>query len=207
MVFDNLDWSLPRGARVRIIGASGAGGTAILRLAAGLAHPERGVVRLEGLPHAPDRFDHPSLRRGAVAWIPQEGGLVSNLTLIQNVALPLRFVQGMRREEARRIARAMLERLELAEHAELRPHALLRGERQLGALARSSVADAELWLLDRPFDDLDARGLDLATGLVEGALEDAGRSMVMVGDGPPYESLHLTSVRLEGGRLSTGDNR
>jgi len=201
VVFDELDWSLPRGARARIVGNRGAGGSAILRLVAGLAHPEKGRILLAGVPHAPFQFDHPFIRRGAVAWIPEDGGLIANLTLLENVALPMRFVLGARRTDAEDRALAMLDRLDLASHAALRPHALDRTERELGALARSAVMGAELWLLDRPFDDLEGPRLSCAMRLLDEALADSSRTLLVVGDGPAYRKLAPRTIRLEAGRL------
>jgi D-methionine transport system ATP-binding protein len=157
-VLDGLDWRVPRGARVRIAAGRAEGGSLLLRLAAGLSHPSLGRVVLDGVPHGPDRFDHPFLRRGAVGWVPETGGLLANLTLLQNVALPLRFVKGMGADEAEWAARTTLENLGLSEAALLRPAALATQDRKLGLMARSALAGAELWLCDRPLDGLQPQG-------------------------------------------------
>ena len=204
-VFWDLDWTLPRGARVRIAAERGAGGTAILRLCAGLAHPNQGRVLLDGVPHEPGQFGHPYLRRGAVAWIPEDGGLIANLSLLANVALPMRFILGASREEAERASLAMLESLDLRDLALLRPHDLGRRERQMGALARSAVMRAELWLLDRPLEDLDSHGLARALVVLREALQTPATTLLVVGDGPQYESFATTVLRLEGGRLRAED--
>lgn len=200
-VFSGLTWSLPRGARVRVGAERGEGGTALLRLCAGLAHPRSGRVLLDGVPHAADRFDHPYLGRGAVAWIPQEGALVANLTLLENVALPLRFLSGARREEAEARALAVLGALGLSERARQRPHTLLRRERQLGAIARSVVMRAELWLWDRPLDELDADDLERALEVMEDLLRSPSTTILVIGDEPSCQRFAPDLVRLSGGRL------
>jgi predicted ABC-type transport system involved in lysophospholipase L1 biosynthesis ATPase subunit len=131
-ILAGVDWTLERGGRVRIAGGRGSGATALLRLCAGLAHPQLGRVVLDGFPHHPFRFDHPYLRRGAVAWVPQAGELISNLTLLENVALPLRFVHGREQEEAEEASFAVLSRLGLGAEAGHRPDALNSQERKLG---------------------------------------------------------------------------
>jgi polar amino acid transport system ATP-binding protein len=204
-VFADFDWTLEQGARVRVAGERGSGGTALLRLCAGLAHPERGRVILGGIPHGERQFSHPFLRQGAVAWIPEDGGLVANLSLIQNVALPLRFIRGASRDEAERAGMALLERLDLEELALLRPHDLGRRERQMGALARSAAMSAELWLLDRPLEDLDSHGLARALVVLREALEAPTATLLVVGDGPQYEGFATNVLRLEGGRLVAKD--
>lgn len=202
VIFAGVDWTLPRGARFRIGGARGAGATALLRLCAGLAHPQLGCVVLDGVPHHPIRFDHPFLRRGAVAWVPQNGDLIANLTLLQNVALPLRFVHGKRQEEAEEAARSVLRRLSLEEETVLRPHALSHRQRRLGALARSALAGAELWLVDRLLDDLDEEERRAALDLLSECLEPAGVTMLIAGDGPDIEGLAPRALRLEAARIS-----
>ncbi len=201
IVFAGAAWSLPRGARAQIAGARGNGATALLRLCAGLAHPQSGRVVLDGVPHDSFRLDHPFLRRGAVGWVPQAGDLIANLSLLQNVALPLRFVGGKSRDEAETLALAMLTRLGMAEEASSRPHSLGPRQRQLGAFARSAVGRPELWLVDRLFDELDADRLSRAVVVLGEALDDPGVTLVLVGDGPECERLAPSVVLLDGGLI------
>ena len=205
-VFDGFDWQVPRGARIRIAAERGAGSSALLRLAAGLAHASPGRVVLDGAALGPYRFDHPFLRRGAVAWVPEDGVLVAYLTLLRNVALPLRFVKGMGRGEAEKAAMKVLENMDLSEQALLRPAALTARDRKLGVLARSALAAAELWLCDRPLDGLHGEGLDAALGLFEEVLASTGTTLLVVGEGPAYARIAEATVRLQDGHLRTEDS-
>lgn len=200
-VFDRLEGVVRRGERWRLVLERGGGGSALLRLVAGLAHAGEGRVVLDGVPLRPHGFGHPFLRRGAVGWVPQEGELVSNLTLLQNLALPLRFVRGVPRGEAEERAAAMLERVGLADHAGVRPHGLVRREKTLAAMARSTLMEAELWLLDRPFEDLDGRRLARAMELVGEALQRPEVTVLAVGESGPCLELFPDTLRLEGGRF------
>lgn len=201
-VFHHLDWSVATGQRLRIAGEPGSGGTALLRLAAGLAHPSEGRVLLEGVPHEAHRFRHAFLRSGAVAWIPLDGGLVSNLDLLANVALPARYVRGMRREDAERLAAHWIERLGLERQARKRPHALEPRDRQLGALARALCMEARLWLLDRPMDAMDSATLARAQEAMDWILKRPDTTLLMVGEGRRYAPLGLEVWRLREGRLN-----
>ena len=202
-VLDGASCSLPRGARVRIAACRGSGATLLLRLAAGLAHPQTGRVLLEGVPHRPSGFDHPFLLRGAVGWVPQEGDLVSNLTLLDNVMLQARFAGGAGRYGAERAGRALLARLGLGEVGWARPDSLSRPQRKLGALARAALAGAELWLVDRLLDGLDGAGREIALDLLEERLELPGATLIISGDDPEISRLTTSVLRLEGGRLTT----
>ena len=207
LLLAGVDWTLGRGERVRIAGGRGSGATLLLRLCAGLAHPQLGRVVLAGVPHHPLRFDHPYLRRGAVGWVPQEGELISNLTLLQNVALPLRFVLGRSQEEADETAFALLSRLGLGAGAGQRPDALTRQERKLGALARSALAGAELWLVDRPLEGMDGGERERALELLREGLAPPGATLLIAGDGPDVECLAPRALRLEEGRLQALEGR
>jgi predicted ABC-type transport system involved in lysophospholipase L1 biosynthesis ATPase subunit len=154
ILFDGLDWSLARGARVRVRAPFAGDAAPLLRLAAGLAHPQAGSVRLDGTPLGPYAFDHPFLRRGALGWVPREGGLLVNQTLLANASLPLRFTKGARRAAAEARAAEALEAAGLAAVADHRPHALEPRERWLGALVRAALMEPELWLVDLPRGEL-----------------------------------------------------
>lgn len=204
-VFRNLDWTLPRGARLRIVGDPGSGGSALLRLMTGLAVPQSGRVILDGVPHDPRLPRHPFLARGAVAWIPADGGLVSNLDLLANVSLPARYVRGMHRDDAERLALHWMERLDIGALASRRPHALEIREKLLAALARSLCMEASFWLLDRPLEEMDAAALGPAREAMDWILQRPDTTLVMVGEGRRYRPFALEVWRLEAGRLMPGE--
>jgi len=190
-----LDWGMLRGDKVRIHSESGGSVSELLRLAAGVDHPHEGRVILGGVPIAPYDLEHPFLKRGALAWIPPAGGLVVNQDLLSNVALPLRFVRGMRQKAAEDAARAALEDAGLGPLAHQRPHALEVRERWLATLVRSWVMEAELWLVDRPAAELDRRTRKSARRILDQIAAQAETTLVVVGEGPwipePMESLNL----------------
>ena len=149
-VFRDLELRLEAGERVHVQAAPGTGGTALLRLAAGLTQPQEGRVLLEGVALGPYTVDHPFLTGGGLGWVPTEGGLLANLSLSANVALPLRFLRGHSRVQAEEMALEGLERAGLGALAGLRPHALEPRERWMGALVRAALTRPRLWLLDKP---------------------------------------------------------
>lgn len=199
-LFEGLDWRLARGERVRIGAAEGGGEDAFLRLCAGLAAPEAGRIWLDGVPLGPVDFSHPFLARGALAWIPSGGGLLVNQSLLANLALPLRFAQGVPTPEAEGLALAMLERVGLANQAGQRPHALEAQDRWLAALARAALGTPELWLVDEPPGEPDRRTARVAGALLETALADPEISAIFLGQGP-WIPPGLRAWKLENGRI------
>lgn len=203
VVFQGLDWSLAAGGRIRLQASPGAGASAFLRLCAGLAHPREGRVFLDGTALGPYTFDHPFLKRGGIGWVPTEGGLLINLTLRANVALPLRFLRGQSRSRADDMAQARLEGLGLGPLAGLRPHALEPRARWLGALARAAVMAPEFWLLDHPPGDLESQERRCVEALFQEAAADPATTFLAAGS-HPWRGIVNEEFHLEQGRLVPG---
>lgn len=203
VVFQDLDWNLPLGGRARIHAPSGGGATALLRLCAGLADPRAGRVVLDGVPLTPHAFAHPFLKRGGIGWIPKEGGLLVNLNLLANVALPLRFLRGHTRARAEEIALAWLESIGLGARAFDRPHALEPWECWLGALVRAAAAEPNLWLLNLPPASLDPEARAHATRLLRLAAANPETSFIIIGGADDHE-VEASEFRIKNGQVVRG---
>ena len=201
-LFRHLDWHLPVGGRAVLHSGVDGHASAFLRLCAGLLHPEAGHVLLAGTPLGPYTFGHPFLARGGLGWVPTEGGLLVNLSLRANLALPLRFLRGHARLRAETLAQEGLERWELASRADLRPHALAPRERWLGALLRAELLGPSLWLVDRPPGKLGSREQRLVERHLQGAAADPAIAFIGVGNG--WQAFEGAEFHLEGGRLLPG---
>jgi ABC-type transporter Mla maintaining outer membrane lipid asymmetry ATPase subunit MlaF len=179
-VFRDLDWRLDPGERRFVPGGAGGGCTALLRLCAGLAEPDQGRVLLAGTPlgRGPQ---HPFLARGDLGWVPSDGGLAVNLSLLDNVALPLRYARNLGRAEAERSALSWLETAGLAPRAHQRP--AVPGDRECWAasLARAGAKGSRLWLVDRPAGGLDRAAIAAAEAVLERAAADPEVSLLLVG--------------------------
>ena len=205
VVFHGLDWALNRGTKVNIRITSGGDASALLRLASGLAHPQEGRVILDGTPLDPYAFDHPFLNRGAVGWVPREGGLLVNQSLRVNVALPLMFTKRTGRNHAEAMATKALEEAGLAELADLRPHVLDPRERWLGALVRAAVMEPELWLVDQPPGALNPRMQEAVERILNRAASSSASMLIVGGDAWIPRTL-LRAIELDNGRLTLEDN-
>ncbi|MDI6824009.1 MAG: ABC transporter ATP-binding protein [Bacillota bacterium] len=134
-----------------LVGPNGAGKTTLLMVVAGLDMGFRGRVLIRGVPLEAGNLLSHRRRLGMVFQDPQ----VLDLTVLANVAAPLRY-RGVPGREARRRAMAWLDRLGIAGLAAHPARTLSGGERQRLALARALVTEPELLLLDEPFSSLDA---------------------------------------------------
>jgi molybdate transport system ATP-binding protein len=143
------------GECLALAGPSGAGKTTVLRVAAGLAHPERGLVRCgeETWLDTDQGVEVPPERRRC-GYVFQEYALFPHLSAWQNVAYPLR---GMSRADRRERALELLGRFGVRARASARPATLSGGERQRVAVARALARRPRALLLDEPLSALDAR--------------------------------------------------
>ena len=133
-----------------VVGRSGAGKSVLCRLAVGLLPPDRGSIELLG--ERVDRMKEAQLRRlrARAPYLVQGPALLDWLTLLDNVALPLRG-----QPDAKERAQAAVERLGLADFSHRLPAQLGPGIRKRAAIARALVLQPELLILDEPTTGLD----------------------------------------------------
>jgi len=200
-VFQGLDWELKAGERWRLRAEPGSGASALLRLCAGVALPAAGSVRLAGLAPDVDRR-HPFVAAGGLGWAPTDGGLAMNLSFLENVALPLRFVRGLDREAAREEASRWLDLAGLGRLKGHRPPVPAERSCWLASLARAGAKGSRLWLVDRPAGELDPAAARAARNLLAEAARDPEAAFLVVGgdwmEGPVRE------LALVDGRLAFG---
>jgi heme ABC exporter ATP-binding subunit CcmA len=171
-VVQGLDLSLGPGEALAVIGPNGAGKTTLIRMLAGLMRPTAGEVRLLGQPLG--RSTHHARR--AVGFLSHQSLLYDDLTLLENLALAARLYLVERPVEA---ARAALDAAGLADRAGDLPRRLSRGLLQRAALARSTLHDPQVLLLDEPFTGLDAQASDRLRSDLRGRLS-RGAGLVLV---------------------------
>jgi putative ABC transport system ATP-binding protein len=174
-----LDLRFERGQYVAIMGASGSGKSTLMNILGCLDQPTTGSYLLDGRDVASLHDDALSRIRGQrIGFVFQAFNLVSELTIVENVEVPL-FYQGVPRSDRRRRAIAKLESVGLGDRLGHRPHELSGGQQQRTAIARALVADPAVIMADEPTGNLDtatgAAILELIT-----KLHDGGMSIIMV---------------------------
>ncbi len=179
LVLDGVSVSIEAGKRVAIIGRSGSGKSTLLHLAAGIEVPTSGAVRLFGQSlQALDDRARTLLRRDTVGLVFQFFHLLPHLTVAENVTLPA-MIAGHAGEHAGR-ARALLERVGLADRAGDSAQKLSGGEMQRVAICRALLMKPKLLLADEPTGNLDdATGRGVMQLLLE-ATRDEGATLVYV---------------------------
>jgi putative ABC transport system ATP-binding protein len=146
---------IKRGEMISIMGPSGCGKTTLLNIIGSLDSPTSGKVFLEGrdISHANER-DLTEIRRKSVGFIFQFYNLLPVLTALENVELPM-LIAGVSKEDRRKRALELLEKVDLIGRKDHKPDELSGGERQRVAIARSLANNPSILLADEPTGDLD----------------------------------------------------
>ena len=206
-VLAGVSLELPVGGRAWIEGAAGSGKRALLKVLAGLLRPEGGEVRLRGIRLWPGEGAAELRGRVRTGFVFAQGGLLSNQSLRENLALPLRFA-GRRGAAFEREVDGVLERLGLAAQAGLRPHALGARARRLAQLARVELFAPEAVFLCEPLEDLEGPDLAVATDLIRGWAGEPSRLILASAEHAPADLLPgARRLRLEAGRIVPEESR
>jgi ABC-type nitrate/sulfonate/bicarbonate transport system ATPase subunit len=143
----DVNLTVGRGEFLALLGPSGCGKSTLLNIIAGLIHPDRGAVLIDGV----ETVD----RLGRFAYMPQRDVLLPWRTILENATLGLE-VAGVAKGEARQRAVELLPRFGLEGFGNHYPAALSGGMRQRAAFLRTVLANQPVLLLDEPFGALDA---------------------------------------------------
>jgi putative ABC transport system ATP-binding protein len=196
---DRVSLAIDRGEFVAVMGPSGCGKTTLLNLIGLLDVPSQGQVALEGRPVTTRRDRELSrLRNDKVGFIFQSFHLIPDLTVLDNVQIPLLY-RRMSGGERRRQALAALDRVGLSSRVHHFPTQLSGGQQQRVAVARALVGRPRVLLADEPTGNLDSQMGEEVLGLLEQANQE-GTTVVMVTHDPRMAERAHRVVRLFDGR-------
>lgn len=172
--------SVERGKIIAVMGPSGSGKSTLLSLLGGLERPTSGQVLLEGVDLASlNDTDRTVMRRRSLGFVFQAFNLISVLTAIENVALPLEL-DGVSSSLAKQRATIALEQVGLQHRKDHYPAMMSGGEQQRVAIARALVIEPALILADEPTGNLDSSSGKRILELLRSLVSDRGETIVMV---------------------------
>lgn len=197
-LLSDINLTIYPGESVAIVGQSGAGKTTLLSLLAGLDLPSAGSVYLAGRPFSTeDENGRARLRGEYLGFVFQSFQLLPSLTALENVMLPLELMN----RDAKEPAKAILQRVDLAERFDHYPQQLSGGEQQRVAIARAFVSHPKLLLADEPTGNLDSvTGQRIIDLLFELNLEQ-GTTLVLVTHDQELAARCERRLTLAAGRL------
>lgn len=168
------------GETVAVMGSSGSGKSTLLHCLAGILTPDSGTVTYAGRDvTAMSDAQRSELRRERFGFVFQFGQLVPELSVAENVALPLRL-SGARRGQARRRAGEWMERLGVADIADHLPGEISGGQGQRTAVARALAPDPDVVFADEPTGALDSLNGERVMELLTDAARSTNAAVVLV---------------------------
>lgn len=179
IALQDINLRIDDGEFVAIMGPSGCGKSTLLNIIGLLDNPSEGSYLLNGQEVARLTEDERTgLRRGTIGFVFQSFNLIDEMTVYENVELPLIYA-GVPAKERRERVEALLDRMKMSHRAKHYPQQLSGGQQQRVAIARAVVTRPQLILADEPTGNLDsAHGKEVIGLLAE--LNQEGTTIVMV---------------------------
>jgi putative ABC transport system ATP-binding protein len=200
-VLDGVTLSIAASEYVGILGPSGSGKSTLLHILGLLDRPSRGRFLYRGRDVATMTDEEASRTRGReIGFIFQSFHLIPNLTVLENVEMPL-FYQGVPAAERRERARARLEQVRMSHRLTHAPSQLSGGERQRTAIARALVTNPLMLLADEPTGNLDSKTGQEILGLLD-QLHASGTTIIMITHDIGIARRLPRLIRINDGRVS-----
>ena len=197
-----LDLDIARGSYVAIMGASGSGKSTLMNILGCLDQPTEGTYHLDGADVSRlDDDDVSQIRGRTIGFIFQAFNLISELTIVENVEVPL-FYQGVPKPRRRDLAIERLEQVGLGDRLTHRPKELSGGQQQRVAIARSLAASPSIIMADEPTGNLDS---STGTAILDllGELHAEGMTIIMVTHDDDVADRCQRIVRLRDGAIES----
>lgn len=191
---------IKKGEFVSIMGPSGCGKSTMLNILGLLDNPNSGKFYFDGIDvSAHKESQRTKLRKGNIGFVFQSFNLIDELSVQQNIELPL-IAMKIGTSERRRLVTSVMERLEIAHRAKHYPRQLSGGQQQRVAVARAIVTNPKLILADEPTGNLDSKnGEEVMKMLKE--LNDEGTTIVMVTHSPSHAEWGHRTINLFDGKV------
>ena len=197
---DNINLDIDRGEYVAIAGPSGCGKSTLLSILGLLDTPTEGRYELNGRAATDlSMAERARVRNRDVGFIFQSFNLIGDLTVCENVELPLTY-RGMRPAERRQRVTTALERVGMAHRAKHLPSQLSGGQQQRVAVARAICGEPAILLADEPTGNLDSTNGEAVMELLR-ELHESGSTICMVTHDARYASHARRTIHLFDGRV------
>jgi len=194
-----------RGEYVSITGPSGCGKSTLLSILGLLDSPTGGMYRLNDVPvEAINAADRARIRNKEIGFIFQAFNLIGDLSVFENVELPLTYRDGVSKAQRRERVLQSLERVGMAHRMKHHPSQLSGGQQQRVAVARALVGSPSLLLADEPTGNLDSKNGEAVMALLD-ELHKAGATIAMVTHDPRYAEFAERKVFMFDGRVVDED--
>jgi len=199
---NNVSFEIKEGEFLSIMGPSGCGKSTLLNILGLLDNPSDGEYHF--MDNEVSKFSERQralLRKENIGFVFQSFNLIDELTVFENVELPLLYL-GTPSSERKRKVNEVLERMEIMHRAKHFPQQLSGGQQQRVAVGRAIISDPKIILADEPTGNLDsAHGTEVMKMLLD--LNEAGATIIMVTHSPTYADYGTRVMHLFDGQILT----
>ena len=202
IALDNVSFEVKDGEFVAIMGPSGCGKSTLLNILGLLDNPTSGTYLLgdHDVSQLRER-DRTNVRKGEIGFVFQSFNLIDELTVAENIELPLTYL-NMKASERKERVQQIMKRMAISHRAHHFPHQLSGGQQQRVAIARAVVFGPKLILADEPTGNLDSKnGQEVMTLLKE--LHQEGTTIIMVTHSQHDASYASRTICLFDGKIVT----
>lgn len=197
-ILKNISFSIFDGEFVSISGPSGCGKSTLLNILGLLDTPNNGEYYIDGLQvSGMSSNQRASIRGNRIGFVFQSFNLIDEYSVVENIALPLKY-RGDSLEQRQARALDCLDKVGLADKANLYPSQLSGGQQQRISIARALAGDSGIMLVDEPTGNLDSKNGDAVMSLLL-ELNKQGTTIVLVTHDPRYADMASRNIKLRDG--------
>ena len=197
---DGITMEIEQGSFTAVVGTSGSGKSTLLHMLGGLDTPTSGSVVVDGQElNAMDRNELTIFRRRKIGFIFQNYNLVPNLSIYDNIVLPVEL-DG--REPDEMYMMEVVRTLGLEDKLSRKPGKLSGGQQQRAAIARALAAKPAIILADEPTGNLDSRTSQEVIGLLQTTSKNFHQTIVMITHNDEIAQSADRSIRIEDGKIA-----
>ena len=201
MALRGVTFSVASGEFVAISGPSGSGKSTLLNAIGALDRPSSGRIFLEGVDISRlSSAELARIRNEKIGFVFQDFNLISRMTTVENVELPL-SIRGVPPRERREKAMDLLERFGISDKARKSPRELSGGQRQRVAVARALSSDPSIILADEPTGNLDSQNATLTMDFLKRLNTDFGKTLLIITHDPDVASLAERTILMRDGAV------
>ncbi len=203
-ILKNISFSIFDGEFVSISGPSGCGKSTLLNILGLLDTANNGEYYIDGLQvSGMSSNQRASIRGNRIGFVFQSFNLIDEYSVLENIALPLKY-RGDSFEKRQARALDCLDKVGLADKANLYPSQLSGGQQQRISIARALAGDSGIMLVDEPTGNLDSKNGDAVMSLLQ-ELNKQGTTIVLVTHDPRYADMASRKIKLRDGSILPTD--